>query len=140
MGVTNCKFHLCSDEPLAALEVCDVFYSRIVFQHNPPPVIHHLIKNALRSLKAGGIAIFQVPTYKPGYRFSLDEWLSSEHKLDMQMHCLPQPVVFSIIAEENGMPMEVREDGSCGGDFLSQTFIVRKGQVTRTKGRKAKAL
>lgn len=126
IGITNCKFHLCSNQPLAPLELCDVFYSRIVFQHNPPPVIHHLIINALRSLKIGGIAIFQVPTYKPGYSFSLDEWLSAEHNLDLQMHCLPQPVVFSIISEENCLTLEVIEDGSCGADFLSQMFIVKK--------------
>lgn len=126
VGVFNCQFHLLAEEPLAPLEPCDVFYSRIVFQHNPPPVIRHLIANALRSLKPGGIAIFQVPTYHPHYRFSLDEWLATKYELDMQMHCFPQQAIFQIIAKENCVPLEVREDGSTGGDFLSQAFVVRK--------------
>ncbi|WP_249419300.1 hypothetical protein [Hydrogenophilus thiooxidans] len=91
-----------------------------------PPVIRHLIANALRSLKPGGIAIFQVPTYHPHYRFSLDEWLATKYELDMQMHCFPQQAIFQIIAKENCVPLEVREDGSTGGDFLSQPFVVRK--------------
>lgn len=38
VGVSNCRFHLCSDNLLDSLEACDFFYSRIVFQHNPPPL------------------------------------------------------------------------------------------------------
>jgi SAM-dependent methyltransferase len=131
VGVANCKFHLCSAEPLAPLEACDFFYSRIVFQHNPPPVIAQLIRNALRSLKTGGIAIFQVPTYHPGYRFSIKEWLATEHALDMQMHCLPQPAIFKIFADEYCVPLEVREDGSTGGAFISNTFIVRRAAARK---------
>jgi SAM-dependent methyltransferase len=126
LGVTNCHWHLCADTPLAALEPGDVFYSRIVFQHNPPPVIYHLIENALRALKPSGIAIFQVPTYHPRYGFLLEQWLAAEHAPDVQMHCLPAAVIFRIIAKENCIPLEVREDSCCGGEFLSQTFVVRR--------------
>ncbi|SRR6266481_256071 len=128
VGVPNCKFHLCSDNLLNPLEECDLFYSKIVFQHNPPPVIHQLIRNALRALKPGGIAIFQVPTYCIGYRFSINEWLATDDELDMQMHCLPQHVIFPIIADENCELLEVREDGSTGApdQFISNTFMIRK--------------
>jgi len=127
-GVSNCQFHLCSDNLLEQLEPCDFFYSRIVFQHNPPPVIYQLIRNALRALNPNGIAIFQVPTYRLNYRFSISEWLATEHVLDMQMHCLPQHVVFSIIADENCGVLEVREDGSTGAldKYISNMFVVRK--------------
>src|ERR1035438_7602927 len=44
LGVKNVEFHLCSAKPIGGdLASCDVFYSRIVFQHNPPPVIRELI-------------------------------------------------------------------------------------------------
>lgn len=128
IGVSNCRFHLCSDNLLDPLEACDFFYSRIVFQHNPPPIIRQLIVNALTSLKPDGIAIFQVPTYKINYQYSIDKWISSEHELDMQMHCLPQQVIFSIIAAANCDLIEVREDNSTGApdQFISNTFVIRK--------------
>jgi 2-polyprenyl-3-methyl-5-hydroxy-6-metoxy-1,4-benzoquinol methylase len=126
-GLFNCEFHLCSNDPLAAIENCDFFYSRIVFQHNPPPIIYQLIANSLHSLNPFGIAIFQVPTFSAGYHFSIKEWLSIKHDItDMQMHCLPQSVIYRLIEEQNCELLEVGEDGSAGSNFISNTFIVRK--------------
>ncbi len=125
LGIDNIIFHECSDV-IETLQPCDVFYSRIVFQHNPPPVMTRLIQKMLASLNPGGVAIFQVPTYRIGYRFKIDEWLKADHALDMQMHCLPQSRIFEIFAQEGGTLLEVREDGSTGPDFLSNTFVVRK--------------
>lgn len=124
----NVFFHQCDDDLLADLEKCDFFYSRIVFQHNPPPIITELIRKALKAVNPGGIAIFQIPTYGVGYRFVLDEWLAADHGLDMQMHCLPQVKVFSLIAEANCVPLEVREDDAAGtaDKYISNTFVVRK--------------
>jgi len=121
------EFHLVSD-PLGKLQPCDLFYSRIVFQHNPPPIIHQLIKNALESLNPGGIAIFQVPTYIKGYEFKLVEWMNIDHALDMQMHCIPQTAVFKLAGETGCEILEIREDSWCGepNHYLSNTFIIRK--------------
>jgi len=121
------KFHLVS-VPIAKLQACDLFYSRIVFQHNPPPIIQQLIKNALEALNPGGIAIFQVPTYIEGYEFRLEDWMKKDHALDMQMHCIPQPAVFTL-AESSGCELlEIREDNWCGEPhhYLSNTFIIGK--------------
>ena len=128
LKLSNCRFNLCSDNILDPLKMCDFFYSRIVFQHNPPPVIYHLIRNALRALNPGGIAIFQVPTYIIGYHFSINEWITTDHKLDMQMHCLPQQVIFEIIMNENCALLEVREDNSTGAldRFVSNNFVVQR--------------
>jgi SAM-dependent methyltransferase len=127
-GATNIQYHLCSDNFLDELNPCDLFYSRIVFQHNPPPIIHHLVSRALRSVRPNGIAIFQVPTYMVGYRFNIAEWLAADHQPDMQMHCLPQEVVMATIAKENCRLLNLREDNSTGAPdrFISNTFIVRK--------------
>jgi SAM-dependent methyltransferase len=128
LGVANVRFHECSANMLGGLEPCDVFYSRIVFQHNPPPVIAELIRNALRALRPGGIAIFQVPSYMSGYSFRLREWLDTDHPLDMQMHCLPQQRIFALIAEQRCAVLEVREDGAAGARdrIISNNFVVRK--------------
>jgi SAM-dependent methyltransferase len=128
VAAENIRFHLCADTFLDRLKPCDFFYSRIVFQHNPPPVIDQLIKRALQCLKSGGIAIFQVPTYRLGYSYSISEWLAADHPLDMQMHCIPQEAIFSIIAAEKCTLLNVREDTSTGAPdrFISNTFIIRR--------------
>lgn len=124
----NVVFHHSADDPLGPLEPCDLFYSVIVFQHNPPVVITRLLRNALRSLKPAGIGIFQVPTYYLDYRFRTAEWLAAEHPTDMQMHCLPQARIFELIAEAGCVVKEVREDNWAGpaDRRLSNTFVVKK--------------
>ena len=121
------NFHLVSD-PLDKLQQCDLFYSRIVFQHNPPPIILQLIKNALESLNPGGIAIFQVPTYISGYSFILNDWLNVDHALDMQMHCIPQTAIFELVKNKECSILEIREDNWCGEPqyYLSNTFVIVK--------------
>jgi SAM-dependent methyltransferase len=133
VGSDNIHYRLCAGDVLEELTPCDFLYTKLVLQHNPPPIIVQLVKSALRSLNAGGIALFQVPTYQVGYRFKIDEWLAAEHRLDMQMHCLPQAVLFSIIAEEQCALLSVREDNATGEPdrFISNTFIVRKSYLAR---------
>lgn len=127
LGLTNLRVHEVAETFLEALEPCDAFYSRIVFQHNPPPIIRELIRLALAALRPGGVAIFQVPTYQIGYSFDAARWLASYHGDGMEMHCVPQPLVFELIAAAGCVPLEVREDGSTGDSrFVSHTFVVRK--------------
>jgi SAM-dependent methyltransferase len=128
VGAENICYHLCAEDVLEELTPCDFLYTKLVLQHNPPPIIVQLVKRALRSLNADGIGIFQVPTYQVGYHFRIDEWLAAEAPLDMQMHCLPQEVLFAIIVEEHCTLLSVREDNAIGEPdrFISNTFVVRK--------------
>ena len=121
------NFHLVSD-PLGKLQPCDLFYSRIVFQHNPPPIIYKLIENAMEALNPGGVAIFQVPIYIKEYEFRLEEWMKKDHALDMQMHCIPQTAVFKMTEKAGCKLLEIREDNCCGdpSKYLSNTFIIKK--------------
>jgi SAM-dependent methyltransferase len=127
----NIKFHSCAAKPLCALKKCDFFYSRIVFQHNPPPVMRELVLLALRSLNAGGVAIFQLPIYMKGYRFSIEEYLGKAPRLDMEMHCIPQREIFGLVAAQGCSVLEVREDSSVGrADWISNTFVVARPVAT----------
>ena len=104
----------------------DFIYSVIVLQHNPPPIIHRVILEFMRALNPGGIAFFQLPTYKEGYRFVLEEYLENgSSQEEMEMHVLPQNAVFDIVREENGKILEVVEDFSTSWG-LSNTFVVQK--------------
>jgi SAM-dependent methyltransferase len=107
----------------------DFIYSVIVLQHNPPPIIAYVIRQFLRALNAGGVALFQVPTYRLGYEFVLNKYLSNEaKKSEMEMHVLTQDRIFEIIRQEGGKIIEVLEDGWTGLGYkeLSNTFLVQK--------------
>ena len=122
---SNVTFHACSENPIEPLQECDFFYSRIVFQHNPPPLIKILVQRALQSLRPHGIAIFQAPTYMRNYQFKISGYLEGDLVKEMEMHCLPQQVIFDIINSENCALLEIREDGYTGLP-ISNTFIVKK--------------
>jgi SAM-dependent methyltransferase len=124
------SFHRAVMEAGFGLQSCDFFYSSIVFQHNPPPLIVELIRSALRSLRSNGIAMFQVPTYIAGYHFDLRKWLKTDHDLDMQMHCIPQAIVYSLVRQEGCTLLEVRENGAAGRPdlILSNVFVVEKAR------------
>jgi SAM-dependent methyltransferase len=127
-GACNIEFRPISTETTKPLEECDFFYSRIVFQHNPPPIIRELIATSLRCLRPGGVAIFQVPTYATGYSFRVSDYLSKDQYLDMEMHCIPQSAVFSLIANAGCHLLEVDEDNAIGrfGSWISNTFVIRR--------------
>ena len=107
----------------------DVAYSMLVLQHNPPPVIAFILQGLIRSLNPGGIVVFQVPTYRLGYSFSLEHYIVDEaNKGDMEMHVLPQKRIFEIAQLAGGRVLEVIDDGWTGIRFkeVSNTFVIQK--------------
>jgi hypothetical protein len=82
----------------------------------------------IRSLRRGGVGIFQVPTYCVGYRFNLRSALQSPQHAEMEMHCYPQAHLFALIAEEGAKLIQVREDNAPGrlDLFVSQTVVLTK--------------
>ncbi len=120
--------HLCRVEDVRALPQVDVIYSVLVLQHNPPPIIAEIIAGFLRTLRPGGIAFFQLPTYRVGYRFALDPYLRDEAPRNrMEMHLLPQHRVFEILADHGARLLEVLENHWTGAwADVSNTFVVAK--------------
>ncbi|MDZ4842467.1 MAG: class I SAM-dependent methyltransferase [Hyphomicrobium aestuarii] len=110
---------------------CDLFYSRIVLQHNPPPVQNFLIRRALAALQPGGVAVFQCPTYIQDYEFSVSTYLAGMHKIDNQeLHALPQKAIFSAIAEAGCELLSVYRDNSIPRiNQVSNRFVARKRDV-----------
>ncbi len=102
----------------------DLIVSRIVLQHNPPPVMAEIYRLLLRALAPGGISIIQMPTFIRDYRFNASEYLAGPVVM-MEMNMLPQRDIFRIIAEEGCRAVEVREDDHLGAvDGLSHVFAV----------------
>jgi SAM-dependent methyltransferase len=113
-------------DDLAELPGCDLMFSQIVLQHNPPPVIAATLRHLLAGVNPGGFALFQVPTFIRNYRFRIDEYLSSP-QAQMEMNPLPQREVFAIARAAGMVPLEVREDLLAGDAMMvSQSFLFER--------------
>ena len=122
--VSNVRVVLADVNDFGMTEPFDLWYSRIVLQHNPPPIIAMILKRALQMLRPGGVAAFQLPTYAIGYEFRIDDYLAglASNSNQIEMHLLPQPAVFAIASEAGCEPIEVREEDGVGNPFWISSF------------------
>ncbi|NKC31337.1 class I SAM-dependent methyltransferase [Falsiroseomonas selenitidurans] len=129
-GATNLSWHRSTMAMPMPEARWDFWYSRIVLQHNPPPVIAMLLRRAFAGLAPGGVAIFQVPTHCLGYRFRVAEYLAQTAPVSMEMHVIPQASVFALAAEAGLQVLEVREDSHVvsrnAASWLSNLFVLRR--------------
>ncbi|MGH6726048.1 MAG: class I SAM-dependent methyltransferase [Pseudolabrys sp.] len=128
-GLANVDLRLLNTiDKIETLPEFDCFVSLIVLQHNPPPVMAFLLGTILGKLKPGGLAYFQVPTYRVNAVFHADQHLANE-KIGgyMEMHVLPQAVIWRIADEADCQLLDIREDGSTGiSDGVSNSILLMK--------------
>lgn len=127
--VQNVSFLPILSPSILDVDSFDVFFSIITLQHNPPPVIRLLLITALRKLRPGGIAYFQIPTYRRGYSFEVEKYLAQEVNIGgpPEMHVLPQPELLEAIEIAGCRLLEMREDDAAGGNgHISNRLLVRK--------------
>lgn len=128
-GVENVDFlQMKSLETLESLEPFDIFYSVIVLQHNPPPLIFRMLQLILAKVRTGGCVYFQVPVASPNYRFSIDEYLSKIDRGEgkMEMHMLPQVYLFRLLDEQGFRLLDFQRDNSTGPGFHSVTVFAER--------------
>lgn len=128
-GVKNVTYkQLTSLEQTQELGQIDLFYSKIVLQHNPPPVIAVLLKNLLTSLSLGGIGFFQIPVFKAGYKFLIEPYLEEDNQTNMEMHFIPQAELLKLVANSGCRVCELYEDDAIGtsASMVSNTLLVQK--------------
>lgn len=121
--------HLADPATLGTLPEFDLFFSLIVLQHNPPPLIGMILEKIAEKLRPGGVAFFQVPTYQLNYSFDVENYLRLRgHTLDVEMHAFPQEEVFRIFEQRGCVPLEVFEDDLSGdrNNRRSNSFLFRK--------------
>jgi SAM-dependent methyltransferase len=124
-GRSNVEYALLkSPADIQKLPPVDFFFSIIVLQHNPPPMIHYLLSEILGKIRESGAVLFQVPTHTPGYSFDVNEYLQSPEPV-MEMHCLPMQAVFNLLAKHRLKPVEVLMDGWTGHLGSHTFFAVR---------------
>ena len=122
----NVEFHhVPTIDSVARLPDFDAFFSVIVLQHSPPPVITILLKTVLGKLHPGGIGYFQVPTFIKGYTFTIDSY--AHQPGSMEMHAVPQRRLFEVIEECGCRLLEIREDPWTDSNLIiSNSFLVKK--------------
>jgi SAM-dependent methyltransferase len=129
LGIRNVSFCGISTSRLMPEAGYSLWYSWIVLQHNPPPIISLILDAAFAGLAEGGLAVFQLPTYAVGYSFNVRDYLAKPAKSEIEMHVLPQSHVFCLMRKHGLACLEVREDDSVGSTarFVSNVFVARKG-------------
>jgi SAM-dependent methyltransferase len=127
-GIENAEIMRATMPDFGMTQPFDVWYCRIVLQHNPPPIIRLILERALKLLTPNGVAVFQVPTYASRYTFSVAEYLATVEKPgSIEMHVLPQREIFAIANEAGCVPLQVAEDDSIGvPGWISNVFTFRK--------------
>ena len=128
-GLNNIDFvHVRSKHDLLRMSGIDLFFSVIVLQHNPPPLIVSIMEQAFEGFKLGGVAYYQVPTYATGYSFDLEKYLGRTTDRGMEMHFVPQRAIFDLAAERGLQPLEVSPDSMIGnfGRWISTSFLMTK--------------
>ena len=124
-SLTNGTFaHLSELAVIDNLPSVDLFYSLIVLQHNPPPMMLELLKRSLNRVNVGGYALFQLPTYRSDYRFVWDEYFTTEPK--MEMHSLPQRYVFAALQNAGFTLLECHQDSRASARHMSHTFFAQR--------------
>lgn len=128
-GVDNVTLlHVADKAGLAELPQADLVYSVIVLQHNPPPIMAYILGRLLDSVRPGGHAVVQLPTYDQRYHFSISDYLEPEAVDGILMHVLPQSDVFAIVRDAGCELLEVYADHLAGMEpkTMSNTFVIRR--------------
>ena len=130
-GRNNVSFNaIGSIEDMENLPPAEFFYSVLVLQHNPPPIIEVIVSGLANALKPGGYGLFQVPTHCEGYSFSVRQYLARlanpVAERSIEMHLLPKDRAFNLIHDMGCIPVDVIEDGWAGPEYESFRFLIHK--------------
>lgn len=128
-GHRNVEFRLVNRlDAFDQLPRFDSFFTVIVLQHNPPPVMRWLLQTILSKLNPGGIGFFQLPTSLPHYSFNARAYLA-QLPADgrMEMHALSYQSVLNVLYETGCELLEAQNHDSFGiPNSVFRNFLVRK--------------
>ncbi len=101
-----------------------------MLQHNPPPVARYILEILTELANHGAILYFQILTFRDGYSFDAQRYLSTPPANDMEVHCLAQRDLFEILNKGGCQILEIMEDSWAGsGLYLSNTVVALKSRT-----------
>jgi len=125
-----CYFQLNEDTQLERLQdnYFGFIYTSLVLQHIVEPCSHQYIAELVRVLKPGGVLVFQVPERlratsltkaraRLALRSRLQSLLGQKKPCTMEMHCIKEPVIRKLIAQNHARVMDVALTNSCDPSF-----------------------
>jgi SAM-dependent methyltransferase len=130
--VTNCDFVQNDRDDLSVFadESFDLVYSRIVLQHIPTNLAREYVKEFVRVLRPGGLALFQIPDRLLGpvdrVRRGLIHLVRSgrDDAEKVRMFGIARVDVESDVAAAGGRVLHVAPDGSVGDGSASWLYAV----------------
>ncbi len=126
-GITNVRLTRLQTPPdIQQLAPYDLLFSRMVLQHNPPPIQHYLLRELLARLRPGGIAVFQLVTGGPGYGYLAAQHLQQHATTDFEIHALPMPAALALLRASGCALLDVFRDTAGGFNVSSYTFLAQK--------------
>jgi SAM-dependent methyltransferase len=132
LGHTNVSLLQSTPEDLHPGTGYDLWFSRLVLQHNPPPVTLEILNRMFAGLAQRGVAIFHVPTYHNGYYFKIADYLAdSLPPENMHMHVTPQKPILELAWHHGCVLLDVREElESDYSDWVTNIFVFQKPKIS----------
>ncbi len=133
----RCQYHV-NDAPdlrMFADNCFDFVLSWIVLQHMEPQYSKQYMKEFVRVLRPGGVAVFQVPSLflgdpkEPEPCSAPRETPASVEPTDepvMEMHCVPKGDVINLVLKAGAQVLSCIQDRHCGEPFASYHYIVKQ--------------
>jgi SAM-dependent methyltransferase len=126
-GVSNVSFMQVTPDNIMPATGYDVWYSRLVLQHNPPPVTVAVLEKAFAGLAKGGVAIVHLPTYCEGYSFRVADYLSGNIGQAIEMHATPQRAILDVAARHACCLREIHEEPG-HRIYITNIFVFEKSE------------
>jgi len=129
IGCTNVRFLQITPEDLHPYCGYDLWFSRLVLQHNPAPVTLEILNRMFAGLPRGGVAIFHVPTYQNGYFFKIIDYLNDNLPPEnMHMHVTPQKPILELAWHHDCVLLDIREELAPG--WVINIFVFQKAKTS----------
>jgi SAM-dependent methyltransferase len=110
-GLSNIQFLQVTPSDLMPASGYDLWYSRLVLQHNAPPVSLAVLEKVFAGLAPNGVAIVGVLTYRDGYAFKIEDYIARNNLgEDMEMHVTPQRAILELAFRNDCCLLDVQED------------------------------
>jgi 2-polyprenyl-3-methyl-5-hydroxy-6-metoxy-1,4-benzoquinol methylase len=125
-GAHNVRFLQVSPEDLMPAVDYDLWFSRLVLQHNAPPVTLEILDKAFARLPTNGVAIIHLPTYREGYSFNISEYLAGNRLgQEIEMHITPQKAILELACRNNCWLCEIHEEPGYRA-YIVNIFVFQK--------------
>ncbi len=132
-GFSDMRFTLLDAPDFGMTAPFDFWFSHLVLQHNPPPIMAMMLRRMFAMLSPGGVSLFQIPTYVRGYGFDAAAYLAAPPRDLMEVHLPAQYDVLALAREAGCDVLEIREESSVWppSEAISNMMLFQKRNIVK---------